>query len=63
MLALGAVALGGVLVAFLIALLIGAAIYYVGIYILHAPQPIVGIVAFIVFLLILLYGLPGGTLQ
>lgn len=38
----------------LIALLIAVLIYAVGVYLLHAPQPWVGVVALIVFVLLLL---------
>lgn len=57
------VALSGVLVAFLIALLIGVLVYAVGIYLLHAPQPAVGLIAFVIFLLVLLLSLPNGVLK
>ena len=63
MLALAAVALSGVLVAFIIALIVGVLIYAVGVYVLHAPQPAVGLIAFLVFLIILLYELPGGVVR
>lgn len=63
MLTVGVVALGGVLVAFLIALLVAVLVYAVGIYVLHAPQPAVGLIAFVLFLLVLLYALPNGALK
>lgn len=44
--------LGGILVAVLIAVLV----YVVGVYLLHAPPQIVGLIAFIVFVLLLLGG-------
>ncbi len=42
--------------AILVAVLVGVLIYAVGVYVLHAPTEIVGIVAFLVFLLVLLGG-------
>jgi hypothetical protein len=61
MLAVGVVALGAILVALLIALLVGVIVYAIGIYVLHAPQPAVGLIAFVIFLLILLYASGGFT--
>lgn len=49
------------LVAILVALLVAVLIYAVGIYLLHAPQPVVGLVAFIVFLLLLLGNVGSGA--
>ncbi len=59
----GVVALSGVLVAFLIALVIGVLVYAVGIYVLHAPQPAVGLIAFVIFLIVLLLSLPNGVIR
>jgi len=46
--------------AILVAVLVGVLIYAVGVYVLHAPTEIVGIVAFVMFLLVLL---GGGSIQ
>lgn len=63
MLPFAAVAVSGLLVAVLIAVLIAVVIYAVGVYVLHAPQPAVGLIAFVIFLVLLLYALPGGVLR
>lgn len=44
----------------LVAVLIAVLIYAVGVYVLHAPVQIVGIVAFIVFVLLLLGNVGAG---
>lgn len=57
------VALSGVLVAFLLALLVAVLVYWVGTYVLHAPQPVVGLIAFSILILILLVSLPNVVLR
>lgn len=51
-----AVSLGGIVIALILAVLV----YAIGIYLLHAPQPVVGLIAFLIFVLLVL-GNVGGS--
>lgn len=44
----------------LVALLVGLFVYAVGVYVLHAPAQIVGLIAFIVFVLLVLGNVGAG---